>query len=143
MITVTQYRQFLDKLAADQKSANALLLTEWEQCFLNSYLNSNNKGFWFTEARRKSTDRIWLRYGPQIDFPHPTDLVVERPQIPPADPTGCEYLVRVDTVQRRCNQPAEFQMPGRLRYCNTHAAAVEKAFAHTGKIVRFVKFSPS
>ena len=94
MITDHQFCQFLDRLAADVKSKNGLILTEWENQFLGSWLNRCRQSpGWFTEGRRAATDRMWMRYGPEINWPHPADLVTERPRLADADPAGCEYLV--------------------------------------------------
>ena len=140
MITDHQFCQFLDRIAADVKSKNGLVLTEWESNFLGTYLGLPTGAFHFTEGRRKAVDRMWRRYGAELNFPHPLDTATERPKIPAADPDGCEYLVRDEGRQSRCNSPAEFQEPGHLRYCRMHAEAVELALKRSGKRIALIKF---
>lgn len=133
MITDSQYREFLFKLATDQRGKNGLILSEWEQSFLDSFTRSSRPSLWFTEGRRTVTERMWMKLGGELGFPHPLDAIHEPPRIQDADPTGCEYLVRGDDGrQRRCNAPAVWQgysrgpRPG-LRYCESHKVAVERA----------------
>ena len=138
-ITDPQRIHFLEKLHAATRAKNALLLTEWENQFLGSWLNRCRQSpGWFTEGRRAATDRMWMRYGPEINWPHPADLVTERPRLADADPAGCEYLVKLDGVQQRCIEPATCQEPGRLRYCQMHAEVVVKAMKFAGKTLRLV-----
>jgi len=47
----------------------------------------------------------------------------------------CQFLNR-----SHCNSPAEFQEPGRLRYCRMHAEAVELAMKRSGKRIALIKF---
>lgn len=143
MITDLQYLEFLRKLVVDQRGKNSLNLSEWESHFLGSFSASARQNLWLTEGRRKIVDRMWCKYGPELNHPHPLDTVTERPKMAPADPDGCEYLVRLDSVQQRCNEPAEFQEPGRLRYCRMHAEAVEKAMKWSGKKIALIKFQPA
>lgn len=151
MITDHQLFGFMQKLAEDQRSKNALILTDWERQFLASFTASSRPTLWFTgdfdHGRRASTDRMWRRYGAELNFPHPLDAVgraSSRAAIPDADPAGCEYLVKNEEggpcSQRRCNEPAEFQEPGRLRYCRMHAENVETAMKRSGRRIALIKF---
>lgn len=139
MITDYQYYEFLQKLLADQRKKNGLILGEWEQNFLASFSASSRQTLWLTEGRRAAVDRMWRKLGPELQFPHPLDTVHEQPRLAPADPSGCEYIVK-DGLQRRCNEPAEFQEPGRLRYCKIHAEAVELAMKRAGRKIALIKF---
>ena len=135
MITDAQYVEFLQRLGADQRGANPLTLGEFEQSFIGSFIGAQRQSLWLTEKRRGVTDKMWRKHGPDLGFPHPLDTVTERPAIAPADPAGCEYLVKDDETQRqrRCNEPAvcrESKQMGTkgLRYCETHKTAVQRAF---------------
>lgn len=141
MITDQQRLEFMRKLATDARGKNGVLLPEWENGFLASFLNSSRPSLWFTEGRRPVTDQMWMRYGADINHPHPLDRVTERPRIADADPTGCEYLVRLDGRQQRCNDPATCQEPGRLRYCAMHGEAVVLAMKRANKIIRLINLS--
>jgi len=132
MITDKQYCEFMRKLAEDQRGKNPLLLGEWENSFLHSFAKSSRPSLWFTEPRRQATDRMWMRWGPELGLPHPLDAVKGPPPITPADPDGCEYLVKDDSGrQQRCNEPAVCREPRRLRYCQAHREQVEKAVKGT------------
>ena len=144
MITDLQYLTFLQKLHAATRPPIELMLPEWESNFLASFLQSSRPALWFTgdatSGRRGTTDKMWRRFGPEINFPHPLDTVSERPQLAEADADGCEYLMRDDDAggrQRRCNLPATQMEPGKLRYCAAHAEAVERACKGT-KLVPFI-----
>lgn len=139
MITDQQFIAFLEKLAADQRGKNSLNLNEWEDNFVRTYMSCNG-GFFLTEGRRKAIDRMWRKYGHELNHPHPLDTVTERPKIAEADPDGCEYLIKGDAGQVRCNEPATHQEPGKLRYCQTHGETAVKAIARTGRTLRLIKF---
>ena len=136
MITGHQYQQFMDRIVADQRGKNPLILGEWEGNFVASYQRSSRPSLWFTPGRRLAVDRMWMKWGPDLKFPHPLDTVSERPRILEADPAGCEYLVRGDDGrQHHCNEPAAWQGERRgvragLRYCEAHKIAVDRAFNH-------------
>ena len=132
----------MQRLAADVRKANGILLPEWESNFLASFRQSSRPSLWFTEGRRKITDRMWMRFGPDIGLPHPLDTVSATRRIPDADPDGCQYQVRPDGggAQVPCNEPAEYREPGKLRYCKLHAEAVELAVKRAGKRIALVKF---
>jgi hypothetical protein len=140
MIADCQFAEFLDKLAADVKCRNGIILTEWESQFVGTYIGLPTNAFHFTEGRRKAVDRMWRRYGAELNWPHPLDAVHERPKMAKADPTGCEYLVRLDGVQQRCNGPATCQEPGKLRYCAMHGEAVERDMKRAGRRIALIKF---
>jgi hypothetical protein len=140
MITDLQYLNFLHALLADQRGKNALALTEWENDFVGSFAQSAQSARWITEGRRKSIDRLWRRYGAELNHRHPLDCVPQRQSIPEADTDGCQYLVRDEGRQLPCNNPAEFCEPGRLRYCQLHAEAVEKAMKRAKKSFALVKY---
>ena len=146
-ITDAQRVEFLTKLLADMRGKNGLVLPPWENEFVLSFNRFPRVG-WFTPGgresidRRNSTDKIWMRYGPDIHWPHPADTVTERPKMAEADADGCEYIVKDEETarQRRCNDPAEFREPGRLRYCKLHAEAVELAMKRAKKSFCLIKF---
>ena len=123
MITDHQYQGFMDKLSADQRLQNRLNLPEWEVNFLASYQRSSRPALWFTPGRRPVVDKMWMKWGPDLGYPHPLDTINGPTPIAPADPAGCEYLVRgEDGRQQRCNEPAvcrESRQMGKLglRYC--------------------------
>lgn len=143
MITDPQFNEFLRRLVADQRSQNPLMLSEWEGRFLDSFQRSSRPSLWFTEARRQATDRMWMKHGRELKFPHPLDTVASRPQMQDADPTGCQYLVKDDAGrQQRCNEPATCQEYRRLRYCDMHREAVERAMKRMGKTICFSPFNP-
>lgn len=132
MITDHQFLGFLQTLAEDQRGKNPLLLTEWENRFLDSFTRAARPSLWFTPGRREAAEKMWRKLGPELNFPHPDDLVQgPKSKIQNADPDGCEYLVRDEEdrgVQHRCNAPATCREPGRLRYCDPHAIAVKRYF---------------
>jgi len=127
LITDHQLMTFMLKMSSDQRDKNALLLTEWESNFVASFARSANPSNWFTQGRRASTEKLWMRYGGELKHPHPLDAVAERPTVADADPDGCEYLVRDAGRQARCNQPAVLMEPRHLRYCQIHADQVRRA----------------
>src|SRR5579863_1434885 len=107
MISSKQYEGFMDRLVVDQRGKNSLNLSEWEDHFLSSYSAAGHKCFWFTEGRRTSVDRMWRKYGPELNFPHPLDAIRAVVETADADPGGCEYLVRDQGAggrSRRCNE---------------------------------------
>ena len=135
-----QFVEFLNALAADVKSKNGVILTAWESDFLGTYIGLPTGAFHFTEGRRAAIDRMWRRYGAEINHPHPLDRVTERPRLADADPAGCQYIVRdEERRQRRCNEPATCREPGRLRYCSDHAEAVQRELKRSGKSIALVK----
>lgn len=147
MITDIQRVEFLDKLVADSRRTHGVMLTEWENDFSASFIRFPNVKFFApggvpSQGRRDSVNRMWMRYGPEINWPHPMDRVSEAAPIAPADPAGCEYLVREEGRQRRCNDPATCREPGRLRYCALHGEAVAKDCKRAGIKFCLVNFQP-
>lgn len=140
MMKDEQLCEFLKKLAANVALKNGVLLPEWESHFLGNFMEAGARVNWFTDGRRLATDRMWRRFGGEINWPHPSDTVTERPRMADADPTGCEYLVREDGRQRRCNEPATCQEPGRLRYCSMHGEVVVRDMKRAGKTLRLINF---
>lgn len=141
MITDYQYQGFMDALVADQRTKNKLNLPEWEGNFVASYIRASRKSLWFTAGRRLATDRMWMRWGPDLNLPHPADIVTERPKMAEADPTGCEFLVKGDDGrQQRCNEPAVCREPGHLRYCEAHRDQVERAMHFAKKTIVLIPF---
>lgn len=135
MITDIQFSEFLDKLAADVKRPNGLILTDWEAEFLKTYDRLPNHRFHFTDGRRTATDRMWRRYGAELNHPHPLDTVASD-KLPAASPEGCEYRVRGDDGrQAPCNEPATKQRQNGFRYCNAHADQVQQEMKRLGKTI--------
>jgi len=138
--------QFFQALFNDQRGANPVILNDWERGFFASWCGASMQSTWFTPNRRPKVDEMWARYGSDINHPHPNDLVqaTSRPAIADADPDGCQYLVKEDGGQKRCNEPATHQearaggRPG-LRYCGCHAEHVQR----TCKGIALVKFNPA
>jgi hypothetical protein len=138
-ITDLQRCEFFQKLKASD-----LLLSEWEQNFMSSHFHSGGIS-WFTDGRRESTDKMWMRYGGEVRLPFPEDLVPDaRPQIADADPAGCEFLMRLDgaAVQSRCNAPAELMRANGFRYCGPHADQVQRDLKRMGKKIHLMPFAP-
>jgi hypothetical protein len=140
MINDAHLTEFMDKLAADQRGKNALNLNEWESNFLATYTHLPTNGFIFTPGRRQAIDRMWRKYGEELGHRHPLEAVTERQELPQAEADGCQYIVREDSRQQPCNLPADYQEPGRLRYCKMHGEAVVKALARKGKTLRLIKY---
>jgi hypothetical protein len=133
--------EFMNLLLEDQQGKDSLNLTPWEQEFLASYNRAHRHWQWMTDPRAEAADRMWRRYGPELNHPHPLDTVSDRRKLADADPDGCEYLVKeYGTPQRRCNDPAEYQEPGRMRYCKLHAETVQEAMKRSGKRIALIKF---
>ncbi len=153
MITDSQRLEFMGKLTVDVRRPNGVLLSEWEAEFMASFIRYPQLGFFIRNGqpslgRRQTVDRMWMRYGPEIGWPHPMDTVHERPRMDEADPAGCEYLVKPDeggqggAHQRRCNEPATCQEPGKLRYCAAHAEAVQRDCKRANIEFCLIKFQP-
>jgi hypothetical protein len=128
LLTDLECLQFMQALATDQRKGNGLQLeTKFEYPFLSSFLMAERQTLWFTPGRKVAIDRLWRKHGPDLNFPHPNDLIRERPRIGDADPDGCEYIVRDERrQQQRCNDPATCREPGQLRYCQAHAEQVKR-----------------
>lgn len=145
MITDAQRVEFMNKLVASVRSPKGVLLSEWENEFVASFIRFPHTGFFIhfggpSIGRQQAVDRMWMRYGGEVNHPHPMDSVPERPTIPNADPAGCQYIIRDDGRQRRCNEPATCQDPGQLRYCQMHGEAVVKAMKQMNRTMRLINF---
>ena len=131
MIADQQRVEFMNKLVLSVRNPRGVLLSEWENDFIASFIRFPQVGFFSTlhgpsSGRQQAVDRMWMRYGGEINWPHPLDTVSERSRIDDADPNGCQYIVREDGRQSRCNAPATCREPGKLRYCATHGEAVQR-----------------
>ena len=140
MITDHQLFCFMQALAANVRSSNGVLLTDWEAQFLGSFTASSRPTLWFTgdmvSGRRASTDRLWRRYGAELNHPHPLDAAgpVNRAS-DEASPDGCEFWIKDEGRQRRCNEPAEVVTRRDFRLCRMHADEVIKNMRREGKSV--------
>lgn len=133
-ITDLQRLEFLQKLLASD-----LLLTDWEQQFTGSFRSSSRPSLWFTEGRRTSTDKMWMKYGGELNHPFPTDAIATK--IAPADEDCCQCYVRLDGRQQHCNAPAFWQAANGWLYCNEHAEAAQRDFKRMGKALHLSKFA--
>lgn len=140
MISNSLALDFMNRLVADQRGKNSLNLTQWEEQFVASFSQAYRSWSWFTEGRVKSVDRIWRRYGAELNFPHPLDTVVERPKLPDAEPGCCQYILRDAGRQTRCNEPATCREPGRLLYCADHGRAVQQDCQRAGIKIALINY---
>lgn len=146
MITDLQRLEFLQALAKNIRGHNGLLLTEWESQFLGTWLQTSRPSLWFTPGRRSATDRMWQKYGAELELPFkmPAASIVT---VIAADPNGCEYLVRPDGDNGRpqgpCNEPAEKMRANGFRYCGTHADQVERDLKRGGKTIHLYPYKKS
>lgn len=132
MITDQQFIHFLEKLHASTRAENGVLLTEWENKFLASWLNRGRQSpGWLTTGRREAVNKMWMSYGGEINWPHPMDRVTAV-KIPEADADGCEFYVKLDGVQQHCNAPASWINKNKFRYCAEHGEAVQKDLRRRG-----------
>ena len=142
MITNQQFIHFLEKLHASTRAENGVLLTEWENKFLASWLNRCRQSpGWFTTGRREAVNKMWMNYGGEINWPHPMDNVTAV-KIPDADADGCEFYVKLDGVQQHCNAPAAFVNRNKFRYCAEHAEQVQKDLTRRGGHMELRPFKP-
>ena len=137
MITDQQRCEFLDKLAISARAADGVLLTNWENEFLASYIRQPLPAFFSpggtpSQGRRDSVNRMWMKYGGEIGLPHPLDAVTATVKIPDADADGCEFFVKLDGVQQHCNAPASWINKNKFRYCAEHGEAVQKDLRRRG-----------
>ena len=144
MSTDLQLLGFMQALAANVRSKNGVLLTDWESQFLASFLHSSRPSLWFTSGRRGPTDLMWKRYGGEINHPHPLDEAgpVTR-ACDQASPDGCEFWMKDEGRQRRCNETAELVGRRGLRYCRMHADEVVKNMRRAGMSVELRPFKTS
>ncbi len=143
-ITDDQRAEFLRKLNENVRGKNGLLLPHWEKDFLGSFIGPAHLN-WFSDGRRRATDRMWARFGGEINWPHPLDEAgpVTRAS-DQASPDGCEFWLRADGLAglpaRRCNETAEFIGRRGLRYCRMHADEVIKNMKREGKSIELRPF---
>ncbi|HEV2692265.1 MAG TPA: hypothetical protein VG347_05160 [Verrucomicrobiae bacterium] len=126
MITNEQCYLFLMRLDNDQRSKNPIVLDEFETGFFASWMEAGQPTNWFSKGRIAVIDRMWRRYCVDLDFKHPLQVVTERQPVPDADPDCCQYIMREDGKQQRCNEPATCREVNRLRYCEAHGAHVKR-----------------
>ena len=140
MITNQQLCGFMNALAANVRGKNGLILSDWENDFLTSYLILACPQ-WFTPGRRASAEKLWMRYGGEINQPHPLDAAgpVNRTS-DEASPDGCEFWMKDEGRQRRCNEPAELVGRRGLRYCRMHADEVIKNMRREGRSIELRPF---
>ena len=155
MSTDLQLLGFMQALAANVRSKNGVLLTDWESQFLASFLHSSRPSLWFTSGRRGPTDLMWKRYGGEINHPHPSESLDPTASGRPdanglaaqAAPDGCEFWIKADglsgSLQRRCNETAELVGRRGLRYCRMHADEVVKNMRRAGMSVELRPFKTS
>lgn len=143
-ITDVARLDFLRLLAATIRDPKGLAVSEWEQHFLASWRQSSRPSLWFTPGRRSAVDRMWMKYGgeKEINLPHPSDRVNETAAQDKADPDGCEYYVRLEGLQRRCNDPAEFVNTRDFRYCRAHAEEVQQNGKRRGAAIVLRRYTP-
>ena len=114
----------------------------------NSFRASSRPTLWFTEGRRQATERMWLKYGAELNHPFPTDdvRISARPApaaLPVAARDGCMYFVKDDS--RRlvcCNAPATKENRAGFRYCDDHAHIAVQAMKQKGGDMALRKYVP-
>ena len=132
-ITDAERAAFLRKL--DNSDLN---VSDWESSFLGSFMGAAS--FFWTDARRVAVDKMRMKYGsePEIKMPFPL-AETSSVKLADADPTGCEFMVRLDGRQQRCNDPAEFRRQNGFRYCSAHADAVQRDLKRQGKTIHLIR----
>jgi hypothetical protein len=136
--SITDYArlQFMQALATNVRGKNGVLLTDWESQFMASFLQSSRPALWFTLGRRGPTDLMWKRYGGEINHPHPLDTAGPVTRVSDqASPDGCEFWLKAEGRQRRCNEPAALVGRRGLRYCQMHADDVVKNMRREGRSI--------
>ena len=147
MITDHQRYEFMQALSREVHKPNGLILGEWELNFLASWRQSSNQTIWFIGERPKFVDRMWMKYGSELEmtFPLLNHQNARAAKIPDADPNGCEFLVMSDDggrVQTPCNVPAVKMRRGGFRYCESHADEVVRHAKRRGMNVTLFPFQP-
>lgn len=130
MITDLQRAKFMELLLESSRAAEGVLLTDWESAFLTSYTHTQQYWRWFTDGRRQGTDNLWRKYAVEINHPFPAPPVTRH--LPPATAEGCEFFVKIDGAQRRCNEPAVYVNKSGFRYCGLHGDAVQRDLRRRG-----------
>ena len=119
-----------------------LVVTDWEAEFIGSFLNAHRWYMWFSDGRRASTDKMWMKYGAELKMPfHVAAREDSRPtRIEDAKAGCCQFLVYDDGTARCCNDPATQQRRNGFRYCTTHADQVQRDCKRRGKIIELFPF---
>ena len=79
---------------------------------------------------------MWRKYGAELNHPHPDDVAGPVNRISDqASPNGCEFWMKDEGRQRRCDVTAEFFGRRGLRYCRMHADEVIKNMRREGKSI--------
>jgi hypothetical protein len=138
-ITDQQRHEFLFKLGKSD-----LLLTEWEDRFVKSFFAGPGTTRWFTDGRRQSTDKMWMKYGAELKMPFPVAARADaRPtKIPDADPNGCQFLIYDGGRPNPCNEPATKMRRNGFGYCDSHAEQVRRDCQRRGKTIELFDFQP-
>ena len=133
LVTDPQRMNFMQKLSAEvfgcsgvsASVANLLILEDWEKGFLSSWRSSSRPSLWFIGGRKESTDKLWRKYGLEINFPFP---------LPPRDPSPLpkEYLVKGGRWMEPCNAPATKINSRGFLYCDEHGEMAQKAIKRRG-----------
>lgn len=136
---------FLSKALASWRDPKGLEFDDFERRFLGSYSGASRQAIWLTPGRRKSVDRMRLKYG--VDLAMPPRLAAAAPIIiPPADPGCCMFYVK-DTEAggqlRHCNDPAAVQNKYGFLYCKAHEEATQRDLRRrTGKTMILFPYQP-
>ena len=134
-ITNVQRSDFMQRLGGSD-----VLLTNWERDFMTSFRIISCEQ-WFSDGRKKSIEAMWRKYGSLINHPFPGGTTAAT-AIPAADADGCEYFVKLDGVQQRCNAPAVWINKNKFRYCDAHGEAVQKDLCRRGGHMELRPFIP-
>ena len=134
-ISDAQRTSFMQRLGGSD-----VILSDWEKRFYASW-STAHLADWYSDGRKKSVEAMWRKYGAMINHPFPGDLVTAV-KIPDADPDGCEYFVKLDSVQQHCNAPAAFVNRNNFRYCSEHAEQVQKDLKRLGGAMALQRFQP-
>lgn len=129
-ITNEERAAFLRKL-----DASDLMVTDWEADFIGSFLQASHWWNWFTPGRVKSTDRMWMKYGPDLEMPYPLkgfELQQAKVKIAEADENGCNFIIYDGPRGHECNEPATKVRRNGFRYCAGHAEEVERSVKRRG-----------
>ncbi len=132
-ITDQDRAKFMELLLAASRAENGVLLTEWESLFLASYTHTQQYWRWFTDGRRQGTDNLWRKYGTIIGSPFPgAEVTAKNPVTIAAAADGCEFFVKLDGRQQRCNETAIYVNKNGFRYCGLHGDNVQRDLRRRG-----------
>jgi len=134
-ITNPERLKFMTALATDVFGPNGLLVEDWERGFVASFRASSRPSLWFIGGRLESTDKLWRKYGLEINLPFPPPLAAPQDRTIKADVDGCEFIVMDRSrwpAQHPCNEPATKVNSRGFRYCDTHGEQAQKAMARRG-----------